>query len=130
MIIYQLRNLLKTYKILLIFKCKRNFDIEITKLEFNKNTDLNIINPGSVRIARLTRTEFGVSGDIYLFKSINNKGLVDMIINRVAVGNNPIQVHRKQGKLCDFIQTDDQFYPKLVKSSNFPEPQCPFPKVS
>lgn len=69
-------------------------------------------------------------GDVYIFKSINNKGVVDLVINRVAPGGNPIQVHRKTGKLCDFVLTDDQFYPQLVKSSNLPEPQCPFPKVS
>lgn len=99
-------------------------------MEFNKNTDLDIVNPGTVRIARVSRTEFGISGDFYLFKNINNKGMVDLIINRVAVGNNPIQIQRKQGKLCDFVSSDDTFYPALLKSSNFPEPQCPFPKVS
>lgn len=91
---------------------------------------MNLINPGSVRIARTSKKyEYGISGTMYVFKSISNKGTVSLVVHRTGVTGAQIEVYRKQGILCDFIQNDEDFYPHLMKASDLPEPQCPFPKV-
>lgn len=91
------------------------------------NVDREYIDMGTLRIKKISRNTFGLSGTLLI-----NKNLGDDVKAEVLVLHGPKKGRfygSQKESICKFIAEEKKVYPDLVEASNLPEPgTCPIPK--
>lgn len=91
------------------------------------NIDSEYIDKGTLRIKKISRNTFGLSGTVFVHKNLGDDVKAEIIILH---GPNKGRVFASQKEsICKFTAEEKNVYPDLVEASNLPEPgTCPIPK--
>lgn len=91
------------------------------------NIDRDYIDMGTLRINKISRNTFGLSGTVLFHKNLGDDVKAEII---VLHGPNKGHVYASpKESICKFTAEEKKVYPDLVEASNLPQPgTCPIPK--
>lgn len=91
------------------------------------NFDHEYIDMGTLRVKKISRNTFGLSGTVLVHKNLGDDVKAEIIVLR---GPNKDRFYTsKSESICKFTSEEKKVYPDLVEASNLPAPgTCPIPK--
>lgn len=118
-------------------------EFELESFTPSANTDPNLIDYGTVRVKKINRNQFALTGNFELKKNIGNEKQVRLdgvkliftfvifdsqIVFEIFLPSGDLLIRNKQ-PMCDFTKKDTLVWPDLIDASNLPKNRpCPFPK--
>jgi hypothetical protein len=110
----------------LVIKYVSSRDVIVNSADYNpKESDL--IDYGTLKFLKNRKMkQYIMTGNFTLNSDIGNEKLLVMEV----YNERQIRLLRVQFPFCEYMRNDQTFWPKLVKSSDFPDSNpCPFPAV-
>ncbi|KXJ77183.1 hypothetical protein RP20_CCG008150 [Aedes albopictus] len=112
-------------------KVSLTFDVVVESLAPDSRTDPATMDWGTVRVTRVARNTFTISGTFSTRRALGNETRMSLeVLAKDYTGSFHQRLFWKEQPLCEFFDTENKYFPAVRKVSNFPEKgTCPFPKM-